>query len=270
MPSYNSYKRQMSVLDKDDDIVSWITVRGNHIPIRKGQSKEDAVKSFLEKKGGNTKSDNGMSKGHKRLGELNKKEANSAKSESSPKEKTVQSAMGHGWTGVILKKEGQSDWHSYRRDKEDALNFIEEAKKNGYKESDIQLVGFEEEKVELTDLQGKKYTATKQELKEAGTSKFGLDPKGIKPAILEPKGGSEIKSAFEDFPKFKIKKDYAVAENGHKRVVVEKHSDGVIGVTTETDDGELLNREEFKSWESAATYANKQRISHKILLGENK
>lgn len=73
MPSYNSYKRQMSVLDNDDDIVSWITVKGNHIPIRKGQSKEDAVKSFLEKKGDNTKSDNGMSKGHKRLGELNKK-----------------------------------------------------------------------------------------------------------------------------------------------------------------------------------------------------
>ena len=52
MPSYSSYKRQMSVLDKDDDIVSWITVRGNHIPIRKGQSKEDAVKSFIEHQAG--------------------------------------------------------------------------------------------------------------------------------------------------------------------------------------------------------------------------
>ena len=48
MPSYTQYMRQMAVLDaKDDDIESWITVKGNHIPIKKGQSKEDAVKSFI-------------------------------------------------------------------------------------------------------------------------------------------------------------------------------------------------------------------------------
>lgn len=48
MPSYLSYMRQMAVMDADDDnIESWITVRGNHIPIMKGQSKEDAVKSFI-------------------------------------------------------------------------------------------------------------------------------------------------------------------------------------------------------------------------------
>ena len=48
MPSYTSYMRQMAVLDADDnEIESWITVRGNHIPIKKGQSKEDAVKSFI-------------------------------------------------------------------------------------------------------------------------------------------------------------------------------------------------------------------------------
>lgn len=57
MPSYLSYMRQMEVLDADDaEIESWITVKGNHIPIKKGQSKEDAVKSFLEKK---EKVDNG-------------------------------------------------------------------------------------------------------------------------------------------------------------------------------------------------------------------
>lgn len=54
MPSYTQYKRQMAVLDDDNDIESWITVHGNHIPIKKGQSKEDAVKSFIESKGGNT------------------------------------------------------------------------------------------------------------------------------------------------------------------------------------------------------------------------
>lgn len=48
MPSYTQYMRQMAVMDaNDDDIESWITVKGNHIPIKKGQSKEDAVKSFI-------------------------------------------------------------------------------------------------------------------------------------------------------------------------------------------------------------------------------
>ena len=61
MPSYLSYMRQMEVLDADDtEIESWITVKGNHIPIKKGQSKEDAVKSFLEKK---EKVDNGKNSG---------------------------------------------------------------------------------------------------------------------------------------------------------------------------------------------------------------
>ena len=51
MPNYTTYKRQLAVLDaQNDDIEAWITVRGNHIPIKKGESKEDAVKSFFEKK----------------------------------------------------------------------------------------------------------------------------------------------------------------------------------------------------------------------------
>lgn len=50
MPSYLSYKRQMAVLDADDDI-QWITVKGNHIPIKKGESKEDAINKFFESKG---------------------------------------------------------------------------------------------------------------------------------------------------------------------------------------------------------------------------
>lgn len=66
MTNYLHYKRQLAVLDENNsEIESWITVRGNHIPIKKGQSKEDAVKSFLEKKGGGS--------GTNRLDELNKK-----------------------------------------------------------------------------------------------------------------------------------------------------------------------------------------------------
>lgn len=79
MPSYTQYLRQMAALDADDsDIESWITVKGNHIPIKKGQSKEDAVKSFIESKGGsvekgsNQKSELGLiyhkDKGHVKEG----------------------------------------------------------------------------------------------------------------------------------------------------------------------------------------------------------
>lgn len=47
MPSYTAYKRQ--VMDADDNI-TWITMKGNHIPIKEGQTKEEAVKEFLAKK----------------------------------------------------------------------------------------------------------------------------------------------------------------------------------------------------------------------------
>lgn len=38
------------LMNSDDDIKEWITVKGNHIPIKKGQTKEEAVKSFLDEK----------------------------------------------------------------------------------------------------------------------------------------------------------------------------------------------------------------------------
>ena len=49
MPSYLSYKRQIAVLDGNNDDITWITVKGNHIPIKKGQNKGEAVKEFFEK-----------------------------------------------------------------------------------------------------------------------------------------------------------------------------------------------------------------------------
>lgn len=54
MTSYLRYKQELRIVQDADDIESWITVRGNHIPIKKGQSKEEAVKSFVESKGGNS------------------------------------------------------------------------------------------------------------------------------------------------------------------------------------------------------------------------
>lgn len=124
MPSYTQYLRQMAALDADDsDIESWITVKGNHIPIKKGQSKEDAVKSFIAKKKGElvgnhnslieamkleeqgyfgektpshraaiTKSANEMGKEEKNLEylmEFGVKEANSAQKENGRKERPV-------------------------------------------------------------------------------------------------------------------------------------------------------------------------------------
>lgn len=74
MPSYLQYKRQLAVLDvADDDIESWITVKGNHIPIKKGQSKEEAVSNFMERKRAETNRDkhqqeyNKLSEQHSKL-----------------------------------------------------------------------------------------------------------------------------------------------------------------------------------------------------------
>ena len=70
MISYLWYKKQMKVMDADDT-ETWITVKGNHIPVKKGQSKSEAVKEFISKK-----SDKEMSKREnepKSLGESLKK-----------------------------------------------------------------------------------------------------------------------------------------------------------------------------------------------------
>lgn len=47
MPSYSSYKR---VMDENSDDITWITVRGNRVPIKKGQAPEDAIQAFIESK----------------------------------------------------------------------------------------------------------------------------------------------------------------------------------------------------------------------------
>lgn len=50
-PRYENAMIAVNALDatnKDDEDVEWITVKGNHIPIKKGQSKEEAVKEFIE------------------------------------------------------------------------------------------------------------------------------------------------------------------------------------------------------------------------------
>ena len=51
----NSYVFLKVNNDEDGKEVEWITVKGNHIPIKKGQSKEEAVKSFIEGKKGSEK-----------------------------------------------------------------------------------------------------------------------------------------------------------------------------------------------------------------------
>lgn len=48
-PRYERANIVMNAKEKDDD-VEWITVHGNHIPIKKGQSKDEAVKKFLDNK----------------------------------------------------------------------------------------------------------------------------------------------------------------------------------------------------------------------------
>lgn len=47
-PRYERANIVMNAKEKDDD-VEWITVKGNHIPVKKGQSKDEAVKEFINK-----------------------------------------------------------------------------------------------------------------------------------------------------------------------------------------------------------------------------
>ena len=42
------YEGANIVVNKNDDDIEWITVKGNHIPIEKGQKKDEAVKEFLD------------------------------------------------------------------------------------------------------------------------------------------------------------------------------------------------------------------------------
>ena len=51
----------------DGKEVEWITVKGNHIPIKKGQSKEEAVKSFIEGKRGSGATEKSQPQGVKKL-----------------------------------------------------------------------------------------------------------------------------------------------------------------------------------------------------------
>lgn len=80
MPSYLSYLNQISVLDADDDI-QWITVRGDHIPIKKGENKEDAIKSFFESKGKESKKTE--QKSPEKSGNSSSSSGNGSKSEKS-------------------------------------------------------------------------------------------------------------------------------------------------------------------------------------------
>lgn len=274
MPSYSSYMRQMSVLDKDDDI-TWITVKGNHIPVKKGQTKEQAVQAFIthqqrsnaEKRGKKWKPNSANANARynalmelvgadKPKGGSKTKESNGVKKEAAKIYSKLADKMGY------VEK---ADLEKYLDDNE---YFNDDVRKEI-----VKTVG------ELESQASERHTekdAPKPVHQWHNPQPRGKYVEGEVERIVESQKkdnngvGSEIKEAFEDFPKFKIKKDYAVAENDDKRVVVEKYSDGVIGVTTETEGGELLNSAEFKSWESAAVYANKQRILHKISLGEDK
>lgn len=54
--NYAAYKARLRAVTDADDDITWITMNGNHIPIKEGQSKEEAVKEWLAKKGGGNES----------------------------------------------------------------------------------------------------------------------------------------------------------------------------------------------------------------------
>ena len=90
---YNLY-RAMVVQDKDEDI-TWITVRGRHIPIKEGQSKEDAINEAFNKSGEKSQKT-----------DIKKSEKSSApeKKETKPLDNNKKSAISNSGGGKIPKQ----------------------------------------------------------------------------------------------------------------------------------------------------------------------
>ena len=55
-------KLHEALMQEAEDDTEWITVKGAHIPIKKGENKDEVVKSFLAKKGGDKKPSKGYTK----------------------------------------------------------------------------------------------------------------------------------------------------------------------------------------------------------------
>ena len=55
-------KNGVRITNISDEDIDWITVRGNHIPVKKGQSKADAIRYFIESKKSGTGLDKESSK----------------------------------------------------------------------------------------------------------------------------------------------------------------------------------------------------------------
>lgn len=65
---------------------------------------------------------------------------------SEPQQTSPLAILGYKWSGVLLTKDGETGHHAFRNEKA-AREFVEEAKKHGYKDEDIQIVGFDEPQV---------------------------------------------------------------------------------------------------------------------------
>lgn len=73
MPSYSQYLRQMAIMDAQEEDITWITVKGNHIPIKNGQNKGEAIKEFFEsKKSGGEKKAEASTNKHDQLKKMGK------------------------------------------------------------------------------------------------------------------------------------------------------------------------------------------------------
>lgn len=59
------------------------------------------------------------------------------------KEVSPLAVLGYRWSGVRLTKDGETGHYAFRNEKA-ARDFVEEAKKHGYKDEDIEVVGFDE------------------------------------------------------------------------------------------------------------------------------
>lgn len=206
MTSYKQYKRQMAIMDADDtDIESWITVRGNHIPIKKGQSKEEAVKSFIESK--NDKELSGRSNKPQTVGEATKKVVSQTKENKAIREESKKSESKYDPEFEIVRKNALANSNVY------GGRYTQKSKAEAYKEYKNDTASKENTKRDVKNT----FLSNPNTLKEFANH-FGMSEKVVKNAsekfgdafyhlmIKDPQAGVGLATNYEKYTKEDVEK----------------------------------------------------------------
>lgn len=164
----NMFKRKRVQNAEKDDDVEWITVKGTHIPVKKGQSKEDAVSQFFKDKAKSDTSEATAEKYIKKLEEdagrelSHEEKAKELKKGGFSKDEAKAAGVLQEVVDKVYKKDDPSNSDLYQK-------WVDEVKENYPELAENFHISSEEEFKEITGLTAKEYTekypSTKEEIK---------------------------------------------------------------------------------------------------------